>query len=199
MLFNIQKNHIHNTHNLAMNLWFTLRKIGVLCLITALISGCEVPKTENIAPQHKQHTISIRTWNNINSKLGLSIDLVQVYDKDTFATLQTMDAKTFNQKKQQMQMDNPSGFNVWSIDFIDNDIKSFHFPAHRNFWGIVIFLHFINSTQNRIILPANKHDIVLEIADGNFRIATKHRGEHHHYVELQEGDKYNVTPFGNSL
>jgi|GEM_PF-4609049 len=201
------KKHLIQTQNLGQNSGlYALTKnkniaknFPLTIFFCLFLTSCDLPETENMAPEHSHHSVSIRTWNNVNNRMALSIDLVQVYEKDVFSKIQTMDAKTFLSQKHQLKLDHPNGLNIWTVDFIDNDVKSFIFPTHHNFWGIVIFLHFINNPQNRIILPLDKHNVVLEISEGQFQIFPHRHSDRHNYIKLRDGDKYSDSLFGDSV
>lgn len=175
-----------------------ISKITILGILFSLfLPGCDAPKTTGMAPENKHKIISVHTCSNINSKLALSLDFVQVYDKEVFETVKGMDANTFMKQKGQLMLDHPEGLSVWTIDFIDNQVKTFKFPSHRNYWGIIIYLHFINNPQNRMIVPKNMHSVALQIGDGSFKMIQNHHGQHHHCEDLKEGDSYSATPFAN--
>ncbi len=143
--------------------------VAITC--TTLLSGCDAPMTEKMAPESDHKTVTITTGRNINGKLALQVDFVQVYSKQVFDTLKGMDASLFLTKKQQILLDNPDDVAIWSFDFTKGQSETYSFPTQKNYWGIIIYLHFIDNPQNRIVLPQGINNIRLQIDDGRFRIS----------------------------
>lgn len=149
-----------------------------------LLSGCDAPLTETMAPESDHVQVTIATGQEINGRMALRIDFVQVYDKKLFESLKEMDATLFREKKRQILLDHADDMALWSYDFTEAQTATLSFPTSRNYWGIVIYLHFIDNPQNRIILTKPAH-IRLQIADGSFKIV--HDSKSGKYISLEEG------------
>lgn len=150
------------------------------------IWGCDAPQTTNLAPENKHHEITIKTEQNINGKFAISVDFVQVYEQKTFDVIKSMDAKTFFERKNQILLDNPENLSIWTFDFISNQTNYYRFPNHKNYWGIIVFLHFFDGDGQRIILPLNRYHTRLRITDGTFTISTDNKGNRH-FKQLDQG------------
>ena len=162
--------------------YFILPKLILACVS---LTGCEAPFSADLAPESDHQQIVITTGNNINEKLAIQIDLVQVYNNKVFEQLKTMDAKTFREQKDQLMLDNPDSFSIWTVDFIENQTKTYQLPVQRNYWGIIIYLHFIDNPQTRIIIPKNMKHLSLHIQEGEFFMQKeKHTTK---YIQLKGG------------
>lgn len=146
-------------------------KLLNIALFGLFLSGCQAPFSENLAPESDHIEVTIITGNDINNKLGLEIDIVQIYDKKLFEMLKSMDAPTFKTKKRQILFENPDAFTIWSVDFVAQQAKTYKLPSNKNYWGVVIYLHFIDNLQNKIVIPTNMKKIKLHIEESNFVIA----------------------------
>ncbi len=164
-----------------------------IALLSIMIGGCDAPFTENLPPENKLKTINVYANQNINGKFALSLSLVQVFNKDVFTLLKTMDADTFKTKKDQILLDHPDGLTIWNVDFIENENKCFEFSANRNYWGIIVYLHFLNNPQNRIVIPMKLRKVGIQIHDETFSMFSERHSSG--YTRLKEGDEYNVSSF----
>jgi len=149
-----------------------------------LLSGCDAPFTETMAPQSDHMQVTVSAKQEINGRMALRIDFVQVYDKKLFDLLKEMDATLFREKKRQILLDHADDMALWSYDFTEAQTATLSFPTSRNYWGIIIYLHFIDNPQNRIVLTKPSH-IRLQIADGSFKIV--HDSKSGKYISLEEG------------
>lgn len=159
--------------------------VTVFCMCGILLYGCDAPMTETMAPDSDHRQVTISAGTNINGKLALQVDLVQAYSKNVFDSLKSMDATMFRSKKEQMLLDNPDDMAIWSFDFTNGQVATYSFPIHKNYWGIVIYLHFIDNPQNRIILPQTMNSVRLQIEEGRFKITKE--GKHVSGVKLENG------------
>jgi len=159
--------------------------LTMLFAATSLLAGCDAPMTENMAPESDHKQVTIVTGKSINGKLALQVDLVQAYSKQVFDALKGMDATLFRNKKYQMMLDNPDDMAVWSFDFTAGQARTFTFPTQKNYWGIIVYLHFIDNPQNRIVLPQAMNSVRLQIDDGRFRISKDTTSGN--YVALDKG------------
>ena len=126
-------------------------------------SGC--------APEHKKKYVKIVPLEMINSKMALSIDFVKVYSQDMFTKVQNMDAKTFNENKKELMLSYPTEIKVWNYAVINNQMPSeFEILHQGGFWGIIIFVHFLDNPSNKYIIPADETNTVLQISQGSFTI-----------------------------
>lgn len=159
--------------------------ISYLLALTFLLSACDVPMTDTIPPDFAIKTIQIHTGQNINNKMALSIDFVQIYEKSLVTTLQSMDATSFQQKKEQILLDHPDGIGIWTYEFTDNESFRFKMPLHKNYWAIMIFIHF-SSGGTKINVPSHLMDIRLQINDETFKMSEEE--EVGSYTQLKTGD-----------
>jgi hypothetical protein len=151
-----------------------------------ILYGCDAPKTQMLAPASKHQKITITTEQNVNGKFAITLDFVQIYDQKVFEVIKGMDAKTFVQRKNQLILDNPESFAIWTFDFIANQTSAYKFPNQKNYWGIIIFLHFFDSETTRIVLPLKNRNTRLHIQDGTFTIS-KDNIANSEFNELEKG------------
>lgn len=162
----------------------------VISLITALIlTSCT--KTDLEAPETHHKFVAIQTGNNTNNKFALRIDFVQVYDKMLYATLKTMNAKEFEAKKEELSINNAEDFTIWSIDFMDNQKINLQFPSHKNYWGIIVFLHFMDSHLSKIIIPQTMEKVKIEIKNSTFEYKIDEIGRK--YQIMEPGVSFNLN------
>lgn len=169
-----------------MSFTTSLKQYLTLLLCALVLNGCDVPLSETLAPESAIKTISIYTGDNINGHMGLSVDFIQVYDKNLFETLKGLDANAFNAKRNQIHLDNPNGMQVWSFDFVERQSLCFQFPAHKNYWGMIIYIHFSSGIDTRVLIPREMIHTRLQIADGRFTMSPERSMQH--CVHLQAGD-----------
>lgn len=158
----------------------TLLSSLMILILGGLLSGCDAPMTKDLPPESDHQQITIQTAQHINGKMALKLDIIQVYDKQIFENLKTLDANAFRDKKTQILFDNPDAISVWSFDFIDGQSKSYQLPTARNYWGIIIYLHFIDSAENRVVIPRQMKHMRLQIEEGRFTMA---KDDHVHNFE----------------
>jgi hypothetical protein len=167
---------------------YNIRKI--LILVTILISGfsCD-QKPADAPPEEGNKAITFKAHDEINKKFALSVDIVQIYSKEILDTINKMDSKMFQEKKRQLLLDHPDEFFVWEIDLINNQKpQCFAVPSEKDYWGIVIFLHFLENTENKLVFPPDKDHITLLISQGSFIIKNEAQTKVCHILNTEEAN-----------
>jgi len=162
------------------------KSIFILALASFIsLTGCQIPGTNDIAPESDHQEITVTTGAKINGKLALEVNIVQAYDKKMFQELQKMDATEFRNKKDQIALSNPDGISVWTFDFISRQSKSYKLPSNKNYWGTIIYLHFIDNLDNKLVIPSDMKHVQIHIEESRFSI--KKDFSMHSYKDLEVG------------
>lgn len=158
----------------------------LLLLILIMLSGCE-----EIAPGNEHVTLTIDTRGHINGQMAMTINVAMVYDKDLYNALKSYTAHEFLLKKIKLISDNPDGIDVWKLDFIEYQKKTYCLPFDKNYWGVIIFIHFTDDTAGKIVLPINQHKIKIIVIDNNFSVK-KDNKSYLRYKQLSSGEAIDV-------
>ncbi len=124
-----------------------------------LLSGCEVP------PDAEHRYITFKSGLNINEKMSLAIDIVQVYDKNLYYKLREMSVEDFQHQKKTITSNNPDDLSLWSVDVMENDSKSFMLPFDKNYYAVIVFVYFFNNVSSKFIIPENMRKSLIIIQD----------------------------------
>lgn len=131
--------------------------------------SCSKKKQIDQAPEEGIRTIKILGSSEVNEKFALKIEIVQVFSKEMMQSLVAMDATTFKQKKEEILLNYPEELTVWEIDIMNHEkSRCYVVPESKDYWGIIIFFHFFENSKNKLVYPASKDHITLQISQGSF-------------------------------
>jgi hypothetical protein len=135
-------------------------------IIALFLAACQAPFLQDAAPESSNKRIGIQTLNKINDGMALRIDIVQVYKKELFETLKRMSAKNFREKRTEFLTNNPGEFIIWTFDMLEEKALYWKLPAHKNYLGVIIFIHFNKEGNDKIVVPKENNCWLLTISQG---------------------------------
>jgi hypothetical protein len=123
-----------------------MNKFLTIFLFAAFLSG--------IAPENEDRFLRIITLHLSNS-VGLKIVIVKCFSSKMWNMIRFMKTEEFEKMLNELSMKHQDEFHVWELDFQSNWKRNYLIlHDNYNYYGIVIFIKFLDAESKTLIIPA---------------------------------------------